>query len=164
MTRIKAAPSAQALWDVMGNAIEPITVSDAARRAGVSASFARKLVHAWAREELLERSQPAEVLLGLPPVYIIAPNAPKAVPILTATGTVHARDGVMSAAEFARIRRRLDISLAEMARQLGRTGAQPTLTRAMRRFENGDKPIDELTAERARILLTTVQGAGEVPS
>lgn len=152
--RTYRAPVSEALWRALCAAGEDgLSATDAAARCVVSVVFARKTMRAWSHAGLADYIPAATAARADSGRYVLRPGVPGLPPIVHTDGRVAPREGAMAPSEFAAIRRRLGLSLTEMARRLGRTGLPPTLSRAMRRYEQGRTPIDAALAERVRGLL-----------
>ncbi|SEI68839.1 hypothetical protein SAMN05518849_101562 [Sphingobium sp. AP50] len=138
------------IWSALA-APDGVTSIDVAQAGLASESHARRLLHRWAEAGLIERTDKS-VGRSDAHLYRRTASSPQHSPGLTAEGEVFLRDPAMTAAEFAIIRRRTGHSLASLGRALGWTGKQPSISRAMRRFEDGDRMIDADLAARIRAV------------
>lgn len=148
-----------ALWAALRAARSTgLTARQAEERGICSAPYGRRILRLWANAGYCSYRPPETQARDDSSHYVMLTGAPKLVPIVTLAGEVHDRAGAMSAREFAAIRRKLGLSLVQMALALGRTGMRPTLSRAMRRYEQGDSIIDEAMAERLRAVAQNPNG------
>ena len=160
MRRHRSHEGAAALWRVLGLARRPLTSGEATRAAQTSEVYGRRLLRQWTELGfLVKKPGLGEGRADGGPEYTLKPDAPPEPPIISASGEAYAREAAMSPAEFARARRRLGLSLVGLAEALGRTGGKPNMSRAMRRFEDGAKPIDVATAEKLRSLVAAAEAA-----
>jgi hypothetical protein len=156
MIRSQPAETAEALWVLLREKTEAQTGLSAAEAAcdlQTGEGYARVRMRAWEKAGFAVYQPPKTTKRDDAGRFFMTQHAPKKSPVIRHTGEIEPREAAMSPAEFAVIRRKLGLSLAQIARALGRTGLQPTLTRAMRRFEKGETPIDFATAQKLRDLI-----------
>lgn len=150
MLRPQPSPAADKLWAALRKAKDGLTAADASQRQLASEPYARRRLRVWAEAGFLSVEEGIERIS--PHRYRMMPDAPKQAPAVTANEDVIVKDGAMKPAEFARLRRKAGLSLAEVGRHVGWSGTPNTLTRAMRRFEKGERVIDAILAEKLRTL------------
>ena len=154
--RTNAAPLAEALWEKLRRAGRGgISAQDAAAAVNSSPVYARKTLRVWTAGGLAEYLPPETTARDASGLYRMAENAPKRPPLVAVDGTLEPREGTMPADEMAAIRRKLDLSLAAFGRALGLNGHDTNLSRQMRRYETGGRPIQQDLADRARSLSGT---------
>lgn len=154
----RPAPLAEALWDILRQSGEGgVSAKEAATRCSGSIVYARRALRLWEQSGYATYLPPETTGRADSGRYVMTHSAPAHPPILHTTGETNPRESSMSPAEFAAIRRRLGLSLAGLARAIGRTGHQPSLTRAMRRMERGESVISPNVASALRALLSPPQ-------
>ena len=127
------------------------TAAELAALTGAKEVQTRRALRVWADAGLLV-SEGGGAGVGDARRFRRAPDAPAATPGVTTGGAAIVREAAMSALEFALIRRRLGHSLYSLGRALGWTGKQPSVSRAMKRFEEGGRLIDAQLAAKVRAL------------
>lgn len=149
--RLQPSPAADALWVASQLAADRgLNANDVADRKICSVAYARTRFRLWAAAGHLR------VVEGQPGVfphqYFMSPHAPAEPPMVTTTGDVIPKQAAMTAREFAAIRRALGMSKAEFGTVLGWTGHANTASRAVRRFETGERLVDTELAQKVRAL------------
>jgi hypothetical protein len=153
--RTQAAPKAEKLWQALRRSgPRGLTALDAAERHGVSEPYARRALRVWTQAGYADRHDAAP---GDPGYFTMKEEAPERPPILSATNEVEPREGYMTPAEFAAVRRFKGLSLRDFGRALGHIGVPETLSREMRRYETGKRPISKDLADKVKALAATPQ-------
>lgn len=139
------------IWFALPKKAPGVSAVEIAEVGVASEPYTRRVLRQLAEAGMIKRSEKGPARDDAYRYYRTARSPDKA-PSLTREGEVISREPAMTAAELAIIRRRTGHSLASMGRALGWTGVQPSISRSMRRFESGDKVIDESLAARVRTL------------
>lgn len=155
--RLQPSPAADNLWRALRRAKDKgLSVSDVESRKICSAPYARKRLRLWSQAGHL---RVAEGQPGVfPHQYFMMPSAPTEPPLVTTTGDVIPKQPAMTANEFAAIRRTLGLNKADFGTALGWTGHPNTASRAVRRFESGERLVDDALAAKVRALPAAVPG------
>lgn len=146
------------IWLALNKSTEFRSVADLRGDIECTLSHAAHVLRAWAGAGYAIRKEVHRAEgLGAPtqPLYAPVPRAPVSAPAMRADGTVHNMDPAMSGKELARIRKQLNLSGVAFGRALGWNGHYTTLSRNVRRYESGSKPITEALASRARALMVS---------
>jgi len=158
MTGVRLQPNERAaqLWGALrSRGKKGLSAKEAEKEGLASESYARKRMRLWADAGYLKYAEPEA--LGLEPGrYVMTAKAPKAAPLVTTQGEVVDISPAMSAAEFAAIRRKSGLSLSAFGHALGRTGHRVNISKEMRAYETGKKPILKETEEKVRELERTL--------
>ena len=136
----------QALWDTLRSGYRSWTTADIAEETDSSLVYARKCLRVWALAGYLTASRRGEG--GNEVEYTFTEGPALAPSILRDETAVDCSPG-MTASELAALRRRLGMSLAQMAEAIG---WQKTSARSIQRMEKGSKSIRPDLAEKFRAL------------
>lgn len=150
--RTQPAPKSDAIWQMLRVASRPMTAAELASLNDVSEPYARRALRTWAAAGFLDRHEPQTTGRSDAASYAINTSSPREAPVISLRGEVERRDGYMTGAELAAIRRLTGLSLVGFAEALGRRGSRTTASREMRRYETGARPIGLAMAEAARAL------------
>ncbi len=148
------AVNAERLWRALKTARENgLTATEAAGRNIASSAYARRTMQTWVRAGLATYTPAVTMARDDSGRFYITADAPTHPPVLRASGVVEPRAAAMTVEQFAAIRRTLGLSLGGLASALGWNGSQPSRSRAMKRFESGERPIDARLAAKVKALV-----------
>lgn len=147
---------AAALWQALRDAGRAgLTASGAAEAGIASAPYARRIMRAWAAADYVVHYDPLTSHRDDSGHFVMRPSAPAVPPVVSADGHVQERPdastpAAMAPGELARRRRQAGLSLHGLGAAIGWTGHPNSVSRSMRRFESGERRIDEVLAEKIR--------------
>ena len=142
------------LWNsIRAAGREGLSASHAEQIGIAAAPYARRIMRAWLKGGHLVYLRPADTGRSTSGSYRMVGAALPDAPSVAADQTLIDRQpAAMTPAEFAAIRRQLGLSLTGMGTALGWGGFGSTRSRAMKRFEQGERPIGPDLAARIRVL------------